>query len=265
MSDVDDESFAIDVVRREAVLSALTDGPRERADLGEALDLSKSTLHRIATRMGELGVLEETDEGLALTPEGIVIAREVERFTDRVATARQLGPLLNNIDADALPVSLDIDLLQKGTVTLPKPGQPQRPVQRVVDFVEASDEVRGFGPVLLPIYVQVFHREILDGMETVLVLEEPVAMGLMEEYPEKLEEAVATGRVGFALHDELPFGLLVSDERVALIGYDDEDVARVFVESDDPDFYDWGRNVFETVHDAADPVELDGFVPDGDG
>jgi predicted transcriptional regulator len=217
--------------------------------------VSKTTLHRIVEFLREYDLVEERDRELALTPLGRVAADEVSGYVERMTTARRIEPFLNNVALDAPEYDLDVDLFRDATVTLPKPGQPQRPVRRVMDLVAEADELRGFGPVLLPIYVEVFHREIKDGMQTELLLDQNVFEGLRSEYPEKLRESVETGSLEVLVHDGLPFGLVLSEEAIALLGYDDEGVLRVLLEDDSADLLAWGEDVYEAYREQAEPVD----------
>lgn len=247
-----DEDFLIKPVKRAAVLAALVEGPAERAELQSALSVSKTTLHRIVEFLREYDLLEEQDRKLTLTPLGRVAAEEVSGYVERMETARRIEPFLNNVALDASTYDIDVDLFRDATVTLPKPGQPQRPVKRVMDLVAEADELRGFGPVLLPIYVEVFHREIKAGMETELLLDRNVFEGLRSEYPEKFRESVETGLLEVLVHDELPFGLVLSGDAIALLGYDDEGVLRILIEDDSEDLLQWAENVYETYREQAE-------------
>lgn len=249
-----EESFLLEPVKRVAVFEALLAGPSTRSDLGEELDVSRATLHRIVTFLDDEALIEERDGTLSLTSLGEVVAGEVTSYVDRMSTARNLAPLLNGIDLDAVPATFDLALFEDARATRPKPGQPQRPAQRVVEMVEEADHVKGFGPVLLPIYVEVFHREILDGTETELLIEPDVVEGLEGVYAEKFEEALETGDLAISVHEHLPFGLVLTPDAVGLLGYDEEEFLRILVESTDETLREWAEDVFNQY--AAEATAL---------
>lgn len=252
--DATDGEFVLEPVRRAGVFEELLVGPRTRSELGEQLDVSRATLHRIAQFLKDNDLARETDEGLELTTLGRVVATAVTDYVDRATEARRLSPLLNVVDPSSAAVEFDLSLFEDATVTLPKPGQPGRPAQRVVDIVEDAEWVRGFGPVVIPIYVEVFHREILDGMSTELIVAPDVVEGLERAYAEKFAEAAETGRLDMWRHDDLPFGLFITPTVVGVAGYDDDDVLRVVVDGEGDRLKEWAEDVFETYRDDARPM-----------
>lgn len=248
-----DPDLLLEPLKRVRAFQRLLEGPATRAELQEELDVSRATLHRVATFLREEDLAAESDDGLALTTVGREVATAAVRYADRVGTASQLAPLLNEIDLDALPAPLDPKRLADAEVVRPKPGQPGRPAQRVVDAVEGADRVRGLAPVVLPIYVEAFYREILDGTETELVLAPDVIDGLDETYTDRFREALETGRLDVHVVDELPFGLYITPRMVGVVGYDEDDVVQVVVESRSDAVREWAEEVYDAYRSAATP------------
>lgn len=246
-----DEEFVLEPVRRATVFEALLTEPRTRSDLQEKVGVSRATLHRIVKFLEDTDLAQETDDGIVLTSLGQVVAQAVTEYVDRVTEARRLSPLLNLVNLSSDHFELDLSLLADTTVTLPQPGQPQRPAHRVVELVEDAEWAWGFGPVVLPIYVDVFHRKILDGMHTRLVVEPDVITGLEQSYAEKFTEASETGNLEMRIHDDLPFGLLITHDAVAIIGYDEDGFIRVIVDGDRDRLQTWADDVFESYFDNA--------------
>lgn len=254
-----DEEFVRKPVQRAALFVALREGPATRAELAERLDVSSATLHRIVRFLDGHDLAVETDEGLELTPLGEVVAATVADYVEGMTTASRLAPLINGIDPAGLPEPFDLSLFADASVTLPAPSQPNMPAQRFVEILEGADSIRGLGPVVLPIYVEVFHREILEGMDAELVIEPTVLAGLEEGYAEPLADALATGQLSISIHDDLPFGLFVTPGMAGILGYDREDVLRILVEGTGEDLRAWAEAVYEHYRAAADPL------PAGDG
>jgi predicted transcriptional regulator len=250
----DDAEFVLEPVRRAAALEHLLSETASRSELQDHLDVSRATLHRIVTFLRDNDLLVETDDGLELTTLGELVGEEVTGYVDRMETARQLAPLLNGMDTGALAEPLSLDLFEDVSVTRPGPGRPQRPAQRVVELVEHSDSIRGFSPVVMPIYVEVFDREIRAGTETQMIVEPSVLAGLEEEYTGQLEGSMATGNLELLVHERLPFGMFLTPETVALLGYDDDGVLRVLVEGGGDRLRAWAEAVYESVRADADPV-----------
>lgn len=245
-----DEEFVLEPVKRVRVFESLLTGDATRSELGEELGVSRATLHRIVTFLRENDLVVE-DDVVQLTPLGRTVAREVTGYVDRMETASDLAPLLNESDFESLPEPLDLAWLDDATVTLPKPGQPQRPAQRVVDLVDEAESVKGFGPVVMPIYVEVFHRRITGGMAAELVVEPDVMDGLEGPYQDALVESLASGNLDIAIHEELPFGLLITESVVGLLGYDNDDVLRIFVEGQHDELNRWAESIYDSYREEA--------------
>lgn len=249
-----DTEFAVEPVRRAPVLRRLQEGPAPRTELQETLGVSKATLHRIVRRFTDDGLVDETDRGVELTAAGQVAADAVEAYLDRMATTRRLVPLLSRLPPS---VELDIEAFTDAEIVVPTPGQPQRPVQRVIDFVEAADSLRGTAAMVLPIYVEVLTREITGGMETELVVVPAVIHALREGYPERFEDALRSGNLTLLVTDEIRVGVAVAGERALVVGTE-AGVAQVAVVAERPAAVDWAESVYERNRRNASPYDTDG-------
>lgn len=249
-----DTELLLEPLKRVRAFERLLAGSATRRELQDELDVSRATLHRVATFLTDEELAEETDEGLTLTAMGREVATAAVEYVERVGTAGKLAPLLNEIDLEALPSPLDPELLSDARVVRPKSGQPGRPAQRIVDAVEDADRIRGLAPVVMPIYVEAFHREILDGMDTELILAPDVIEGLDEAYADKFQEALGTGRLDVSVVDELPLGLYITPETVGIAGYDADDVLQIVVESQSSDVRSWAESIYEAYRSSATPL-----------
>jgi predicted transcriptional regulator len=251
--DVDSE-LLLEPLKRVQALERLLEGPATRGELQDELDVSRATLHRVATFLEDEEMAEEADDGLSLTTVGHEVANAAVEYEERVGTARQLAPLLNEFDLEALPVPLDPEVLSDADVVRPKPGQPGRPAQQVVDAVDGAERIRGLAPVVIPIYVEAYHREILDGTEVELVFAPDVIEGLEETYIDKFGEALETGRLDVSVTEEVPLGLYITPEKVGIAGYDADDVLQIVVESRSEAVREWAEAVFEAYRVEATPL-----------
>lgn len=249
-----DDAFALEPVRRATALRRLRDGPTSRAELQAALDVSKATLHRIVRRFADAGIVEETDDGVGLTGAGRAVADAVDNYLVRMDAVRRLGPLLNGLPSD---VDLDVALFADAEVVTPSPGHPQRPVQRVVDFIEEASSLRATAAVVLPIYVEVLHREVTEGMAAELVVSPAVVEALREGYPDRFAEALESGTLVLLVHDAVDVGLALADGRALLVG-SEAGAPRVAVVTDRPAAVDWTERRYAGLRDEA--TAYDGSV-----
>lgn len=256
MTDTDDDratEFAVEPIRRAPVLDRLRAGPATRTELQETLDVSKATLHRVVRGFADAGLLAETDRGVELTAAGEAAAEAVGTYLDRMGAIRRLGPLLNRLPAG---VDLDVAAFADAEIETPTEGQPQRPVQRVIDFVEAAETLRGTAAMVLPIYVEVLAREVTAGTETELVVAPPVIEALRAEYPDRFEAAMASGNLTLLVSEDIPVGVALDGERALVVG-SEAGVAQVAVVAERDAAVDWAASTYERIRRDASP-----YVPD---
>lgn len=256
--DVLETEFALEPIKRAPVVQRLREGPATRAELQEQLDTSKATLHRIVRALAADGLVTETEAGVELTGAGVTAAEAVARYLDRMRAIRRLTPLLNRLPAD---VDIDVSTFADAEIVTPNPGQPQRPVQRVIDFVEEAETLRGTGAMVLPIYVEVLTREITDGMATELVVAPPVIEALDTEYPDQFQDALDSGNLTMLVTDAIRVGIALDGERVLVVGTE-TGVARVAVVSDRGAAVDWGVATYEAIRETATPYDPEAFGSD---
>lgn len=242
----------ITLVRRAPALAALGDGPLDRRDLEDRLGVSKPTVHRLTRRLGEMGLVERSNGRFVLTGVGRVVAETVTAFTQSVETAHRLAPLLESHDDP----SLDIAAFADATVTTAGPGDPYRPMRRYYSFIERTETLCEFDTTLLsPEYVDALTRRIHDGMETELVYPPAVATQLLSAHPERMAELAESGYLDLRVHPNLPYGLAIFDERVAVASYCETTGAlRTFIDTNSPAAREWAEGVYATYR--AEAAEL---------
>lgn len=244
-----DDAFALEPIRRAPTLRRLHNGPASRAELQAALDVSKATLHRIVRGFADAGIVEETDAGVQLTGAGRATIDAVGRYLDRMAAIRRLVPLLNGLPPD---VGFDFELFADAEVVTPTPGHPQRPVQHVVDFIREASTLRATAAYVLPIYVEVLHREITGGMETELVVTPAVVEALREGYSDRFAEALESGTLVVLVNDTVDVGLAHADGRALVVG-SEGGTTQVAVVTDRPAAVDWVETTYARFRERASP------------
>lgn len=268
---MDPEAFDQDVletaVARKPALAALAEEPHHRRELQEALDLSKTTCHRIVRSFDEKGLLRRTDRGYELTRLGEVVETQVDRFDANVRAAYRLRPLLEAFEPT--DVAFDVELFTDATVTRPRPDDPSPPMNRGWErFREAELEtiriVDGtqFAP---PLYERsVIETAIESEVTGEAIIPRSYAEHLVSEYPDLHRAFEGEGaRVRYRIHDDIPFGMTLHDEYMELRAYDDETGSLLlFVDTDDPDALAWGEEVYEHYHEKADPPSAVESLPD---
>jgi predicted transcriptional regulator len=247
----------IDVVRHGPVLEALFDGPLDRREIEDRLDVSRATSHRFARWLDENDLVEKVEGRLRLTGRGEVVAEAVLGFEANVRTAGRLAPLLDVICEDHR--EFVVEPFVDATVTTAAPEDPYRPVERFVSLVDDSGRFRGFNTThMAPLVLGEFHRQVFEETDTEMIYLPHIAEKLFETYPDRAAEAIDRGHLALRTREDLPYGLAIFDERVGIGGYDaSTGLMRVFVDTDAPIAREWAERVYASVRADSDPLDAD--------
>lgn len=251
----------LELLRRAPTLEALRDGPLDRRDLEARLDVSRATSHRLTRWLGDRGLIERVDGEFRLTDLGRAVSASITEFKADVTTAFLLAPVVEALDETQPP--LPLAAFRDAVVTTPGDGDPYAPMNRYVALVRETSTLRGCNTwAIAPTYMDEIQDRILDGMETDLVDPVSVVEDVMENYPERCVEVCVSGNLTIRLHDSLPFGLAIFDDRVGIAVRDPETTALVaFVDTDDPVAREWADAVYRTY--VGESVRLEQFTRKG--
>lgn len=256
VSGFDSEAIGDVVAQRADVLACLAARPRHNRDLQDDLGISRSTAYKALRELEEHSLCERTDEGFALTLTGRLTIDQYEKFREGIDAICVPGPLLKVLPADAIE---SLDVLHGAAVIFAERHAPNLPVSAIEDVVRDAETLRGMSPVLLPLYVELFHECIVDNkLDVSLLLEAPVVDHLVDQYRQALDDVVDTGHAQIWKTDEtLPFGLIVverPDPQVALIVYDAGGELRGVITNDTQGAVDWGKDVWLRYQTASQAV-----------
>jgi|AntDeeMinimDraft_5_1070356.scaffolds.fasta_scaffold00482_4 predicted transcriptional regulator len=256
----DDVEFLARSENRVVVLDSLREGSATRPALQDRLGIDRVTLGRILAAFEDREWVGTDGESYATTFLGDIVADRFDEFRSFVATARDLRALVGTVPLDEL--GFPVDRLADATVTTADEGDPYAPVRRFMKCVRDSDSLSGYDTTTIaPIYVEEIREEILGGMTTGIVYRPSVIDQIVSDYGEAVAGAVESGHLTLWVAEELPCGLAIFDDRVALGAYDDETgMLAVFVESDDPAVREWAMDSFDAYRDEA--VSLDEWLED---
>lgn len=242
----------IELVRRAPVLEALREeGAMDRRELEQHLDVSKSTVHRFTRSLRENGLIERSGGAFVLTPVGEVSAEEVAAFKASIETTWELAPVLRV--ARAHGVDIDVAVFTDTTVTTAEPGNPYRPVNRFMSLVTETDTLHGLDPASInPLHIDDIYERIINGMETDVVFPSSVIENLLTSNPERAEQAFESGNLTLRVHDDLPFGLTLCDDRIGVGIYDDDTgLLRTYADTAAPAAHEWAETVYTKYRNTA--------------
>lgn len=255
----EDSDLLVDLVRRSPLLEELQRGRRlDRRELQERLGVSRATSHRHLKLLGELGLIEKTNNEFRLTDSGTLLTKALVQFKREARSALRLGPVSQAIE-DA-PIPIDIEAFAGANVTSAEHGDPYSSVARFVSLVRETDTLRGFNmDVIAPFYLIEIQQRIVDGMVTEDIALPDVVENALVGYPDKCVEACASGNLTIWLHEDLTFGLAIFDDRVG-IGIPEQGARtlRVFVDTDSPDVREWAEAVYESY--GSEAVRLEAYT-----
>lgn len=257
----EDLDLLIALIRRSPLLEELRGDAFDRSELQDRLDMSRSTSHRHTKLFGEMGIIERVDGEFRLTESGKLLTDAMVRFKREANSALQLAPVLEAIQ-DA-PMGIDSEAFAGATVTNTERGDPYSPVARFVTLVRETETLHGFDmDAIAPLYLEEIRQRIIDGMETKDIGLPEATKNALDDYPEKCRQACASGYLDIRLHDDLPFGLAIFDDRIG-IGVCERDTRalRVFVDTESPEVREWAEAVYEVYE--AEAVPLEEFTQEG--
>ena len=239
------------------MLAALREGPLDRRDLQEQLEVSRSTCHRHTRALTEAGLVERPTNEYVLTRPGGVVADAVSAFATHVQTALTLGPVLDRLHG--VSPEFDVGIFADPTVTTAESKNSSRPVARALSLFRETETFRGVHTATIaPMYLE--DERVLEGLPTEVIEPPEVAEEIMDEYPERCVEVCVSENFTYWLLDDLPFGLVIYDDRIG-IGVERAGGVTTFVDTDAPAAREWAEAVFESLRREA--ILLEGYTKQG--
>lgn len=233
-----------DSTHRISILQYLDDGESRVADVSGDLDVPRATVKHNLQRLEEAGLIRSVGSGYSITTYGERVCEDVTDCLDRIVVSKRLLPFLEAVpETEALP---PLAALREATVTEVSPTNPHAPVERLLATLEDASYLRIVTPVLLPRVAEVLFEGIVeDDLRVDLVCPAPALASATESHGEAYRDALDTERLIVGKDpDPVPFGLFRFEERVALMGHDEENIPRCLVESTAPAVLSWADDRF---------------------
>ncbi|NHN59353.1 MULTISPECIES: winged helix-turn-helix domain-containing protein [Halorussus] len=261
-SALDEIEFLVRSEHRVAAVGALAERPRSRAALRRATGASSSTVGRLLREFESRGWVVRDGGEYRMTTEGEFVAEEVTSLLDRMETRQQLRDVARWLPTEKLGIT--IEAFSEAVVTVVDEAEPYRPVRRYDALMEDAEAMRAFGtPTLKSANAGALFRNVRAGMDTEIIYPTPIVEAVLEWSPEAAEEGLASGNLTIMLHDGLPCGLTVFDDRVALTGYDpDTGMLRAIVDTDAAEAREWATELYDTYREEARPLDAEAVEVD---
>lgn len=207
-------------VRREPLVKQLLDGASRKAELVEAVDVSRSTVDRGVRELEDAGLATRDERGYRLTLYGKLAHEEFEAFVTRYESLSAAKDLLAQLPPDA---EIDFRIVEGANVISAGERGAVEPYRRVEEIVESAAEIRATSPIVLPSYVDLFVRVVERGADVTLMFDPAVLDVLASSYPGEWEIVDrADNCTVLETCDVPPYELVLADEAVWLGVYGDE-------------------------------------------
>ncbi|WP_312910765.1 helix-turn-helix transcriptional regulator [Natronosalvus caseinilyticus] len=267
VSSLDDVEYLARSSHRVAVLTAISERPRTRAELCEVTGASASTISRTLRALEERRWIARTGHHYEATPLGAYVSEGVADLLERLETERKLRDVWDWLPVDDADVP--IEELADAVVTPATVEDPYRPVSRFVSLLEEADTFRfvGFELGLLEPCKDELCGRIIDGMDATVIDPPSVATYIRSSYPDLSTRTLESGNLTVLLHDDPPsYGLSLFDRRVGLCIYMPETgTLRSLIDTDAPAVRSWAEWTFERHRHEARPLALEaGAEPEAD-
>lgn len=262
--DVDDEILET-ALRRKPALRALAEAPRDRRDLQTALDVSKTTCHRIVRSLEDHSLVTRGDDGYATTLLGDVVVGELDRFEETVETAYRLEPLLEQLSAS--DVDVDPRVLRDASVSWEVEGDGVS-LDRGVERVREADLLRVMDWTPVPdLYLERIYRLMAEeGTRSEAIYPREEVASRLDRFPDLHDELVAEdGGHRYWVCQAVPtWGMSIyDDELLELRAYEPDTGAHALEASTgDPAAVEWAADVFERYREQSVPTTEVDDLPD---
>lgn len=242
---LEEVEFVVRSPHRVAILEATGERPMTVRELGDRIDASRRTVKRAVAALCERGWLTETEEGYARTRLGTALAADLRSLLETAARLAELRPFFRHLDAPDFEFGPEI--LRDADVITATPQTPYAPVERIRDSFTKGETIRTLAPVTSPLYTEPFCERVTDDdVVARTVLPRDVLDAARSREADTFEEILATGRVEVYAYDgDVPFGLLLLEDRALVGAHDEQGGLRAVLETTAPEVTAWAEETFE--------------------
>ncbi|WP_255151127.1 helix-turn-helix transcriptional regulator [Halorarius halobius] len=237
---------------RWALVEALADGPRSKADLEASLGVARSTVYKGLRELEGAGVVRATSEGYALTQFGRLARRKHDDYRATVARLCALRSVLDAVPRDA---DLPLSVVERSRVVVPDRHAPERPLTRFETLADGARRIRTLSPVAIPRFMPDIHDSVAAGDRDIEMVVESGVLDAIDRRYDGFEAALDDGLGVYAAEGSLPFGLaLFDDEAVTLTAHATDGSMQGLLLCDCPDVCAWADGVYDRHRRAATEV-----------
>ncbi|MXV61691.1 transcriptional regulator [Natronorubrum sp. JWXQ-INN-674] len=248
------------VAQRRALLEALADGPRQKRDLVERLDCSRSTVDRGVRELEQVEFVrreEGASGGYRLTAAGRLALEAYRRSVETFEAIGEATEVLGYVPRDA-PMSSA--LLEGARVTEPPSHAPYEPLERLVDEISVANRIRGvIAAERTPkTRTQLYDRTVEGDLDVEAVLAEDLASFLIEQHPEQVRDVILEGAFDMYAVESVPYEFTIietpTESKVFVFILNETAEIRGVITNETDAALEWASDVYAQIRATARPL-----------
>lgn len=242
------------VAKVEELVVMLSEEPKQKPEIANELDVSKSTVYNWATDLIDHDVVERTDEGYVLTPLGEHFF-ELYCYMSRVsARLYDTKPLLQSLPRDHHPPFSVLDDAE----IVDTDDSPYKPFEAFFDWVKGTEHIMGFPAVPPTEKLESITRKLQSDEITADIVLETSEIELMQRrVPDSLRAIRRTGEL-YETDREIPVRLYVAEDLSPSVGMTtltDDGHVSMFAQLAGDEAVEWALELYEEYRNDAKRVE----------
>lgn len=256
MQDTETDEFIEKIGKRARILDSLLAEPKDKRDLTDDLDISRSTINRGIRELEAVGAIEYVDGEFVPTVCGREAATKYRCFREQMETIQQLEPFLRWIPPDEFEV--DLEHLSEASLHLPDPSDPYSMINHHVETLRETETIRAVLPFVGLHATEAVHERVVDhGARSEIIVQAETAETLLSgDYERFMREMSTTGRLDvYVTERPIPYYLGRLDDLVQ-IGVDQHSEPRAILDSTDATVRDWAAEKYQSFKRTAQPIEV---------
>lgn len=245
-------------VRQRILAALMTDRPVAVSRLRNRLDVPRSTLHRNLSTLVDRGFVDRSASAseFELTAAGEIARETVDDAISKIDAACSLVPFL-----DYFPVGLPVptEALLEADVVESAADAPFDPVSTVKSLVVDGNDIRGFLPVVNPMYVEALNHSV-ERSVSVDVIAPPAAYDrLADDHPDTFDTLLDASSVRLYESPAVPeYAVGFVDETIVLGAFDEHMRTHSVLQAESQTaIWEWAVDRYAAVEAEARRVDPD--------
>ncbi len=260
---LNDVEFLVRSTNRLDVLTTLQEGPRDRRDLRADTDFSRVTLSRILGDLTDRGWITRTDGRYEITPEGEIVATELNRLFANLDVIDTLNETLRWLPTERF--EFDLRRLADAEVMLPDAHDLTAQIRWVESQIQGTDRIRSVGRWVASEILETLVESTVGGeCRCECVLEDMVVDHIRDdpELRESVRALLESGRASLYRYDgdDAEITMSILSNGVLMCGKHDARSFPEAVATTDEVVMEWAIGRFESLRADATPIDTAEFT-----